>query len=254
MMRFLLTLFAEKGYFVVAPDYRGAGGSSMPQTGYDKMTMASDLHKLMVEKLNIKSYSILGHDIGSMIATAQALQFREYVKGLIIMECPQPGTSVYKAFTTQPELTMGPTFHFFFHNSIDLPEQLTFGKEDIYLQHFYDRLSFKPYFLTKEEREVYYDSFRRSGRMRAGFEVYRAFKKDDQDIKENLISKGKLNIPILATGGSKSVFCKYIHQIGKEIGENVEFEPVDDASHWVPEENPIGLANLTLNFLQKYEI
>lgn len=249
-MRYLLPLFAEKGYFVVAPDYRGAGGSSMPLGGYDKMTMANDLHVLMVEKLKVKSYSILGHDIGSMVATAQALQFRQHVQALIIMECPQPGTSVYKAFTTQPELTMGPTFHFFFHNSSDLPEQLTYGREDIYLQHFFDRLSFKPYFLTNEERQVYFESFKRSGRMRAGFEVYRAFRQDDQDVKENLASKGKLAIPILATGGSESVFCNYIEQIGKEIGENVRFKSIQDASHWVPEENPIGLADECINFLQ----
>lgn len=251
-MRYLLTLFAEKGYFVVAPDYRGAGGSSMPLSGYDKMTMATDLHKLMVEQLKVESYSILGHDIGSMVATAQALKFREHVKRLIIMECPQPGTSIYKAFTTEPELTMGPTFHFFFHNSSDLPEQLTYGREDIYLQHFYDRLSHKPYFLTNEERQVYYQAFRRSGRMRAGFEVYRAFRQDDIDVKENIASKGKLTIPVLATGGSESVFCKYIEQIGEEIAENIQYKSVDDASHWVPEENPVGLAELTIKFLQDH--
>ncbi|PWN38175.1 alpha/beta-hydrolase, partial [Meira miltonrushii] len=253
-MRYLLPLFAEKGFFVVAPDYRGAGGSSMPLGGYDKMTMATDLHKLMVDKLNVQAYSVLGHDIGSMVATAQALKFRDHVKALIIMECPQPGTSVYKAFTTEPELTLGPTFHFFFHHADNLPEQLTYGREDLYLQHLYDRLSYKPYFLTNEERQVYYESFRRSGRMRAGFGVYRAFRQDDKDVKENIASKGKLSIPILATGGSESVFCKYIEQIGKEIGGNMQFKPVEDASHWVPEENPVGLANLTVKFLQEHKI
>ena len=37
----------EAGYRVVAADYRGAGGSSKPNVGYDKRTMAEDLHRLV---------------------------------------------------------------------------------------------------------------------------------------------------------------------------------------------------------------
>lgn len=84
-MRHVAKGLAEKGHFVVAADYRGAGGSSLPLGGYDKMTMSADLNSLMVDVLGKKEYVVLGHDIGSMVATAQALQFRENVKGLIMM-------------------------------------------------------------------------------------------------------------------------------------------------------------------------
>lgn len=84
-MRHVAKALAEKGFYVVAVDYRGAGGSSMPPDGYSKMTMASDLHSLMTKKLHRQRYIVLGHDIGSMVVTAQALTFRDNVEALIMM-------------------------------------------------------------------------------------------------------------------------------------------------------------------------
>src|SRR5438105_2634060 len=43
----------ESGFRVVAPDYRGAGHSSRPSSGYDKGTMASDIHHLLHDHLGI---------------------------------------------------------------------------------------------------------------------------------------------------------------------------------------------------------
>lgn len=84
-MRFIAPLLAEGGLYVVCADYRGAGGSSMPNGGYDKRTMAADLHELMTKVLGLQSFVVLGHDIGSMVATAMALEYRSSVKGLIMM-------------------------------------------------------------------------------------------------------------------------------------------------------------------------
>jgi pimeloyl-ACP methyl ester carboxylesterase len=41
------------GYQVVVPDYRGAGASTKPRDGYDKSTMAGDLHHLVHNELGI---------------------------------------------------------------------------------------------------------------------------------------------------------------------------------------------------------
>lgn len=112
----------------------------MTASGYDKMSMADDLHALMTDRLERKEYIVLGHDIGSMVATALTLKHRSSIKALIMMECPQPGTNAYQLSIKEPEFTFQYTFHFFFHNSKHLPELLTAGKEALYLQHFYDRL------------------------------------------------------------------------------------------------------------------
>ena len=57
--------FASAGHRVMAVEYRGAGNSSKPASGYDKRTMAQDIHKLLVEHLAVSAPVVLvGHDIG----------------------------------------------------------------------------------------------------------------------------------------------------------------------------------------------
>lgn len=62
--RRVITPIAKRGYNVLAPNYRGADGSSKPWNGYGKKKMATDLHTL-VEKLGVKGkVHLVGHDIG----------------------------------------------------------------------------------------------------------------------------------------------------------------------------------------------
>jgi pimeloyl-ACP methyl ester carboxylesterase len=84
MYRHVIEKIASAGYFVIAPDYRGAGESSLSRDGkgYDKFTMASDIHALYKENLDVDRAVIVGIDIGSMVATALALQYREDVIAL----------------------------------------------------------------------------------------------------------------------------------------------------------------------------
>src|SRR3954469_16159814 len=59
---------------VIAPDLRGFGQSAKPDSGYDKKTMAQDIHAL-ASSLGLNNVSIAGHDIGLMVAYAYAAQY-----------------------------------------------------------------------------------------------------------------------------------------------------------------------------------
>src|SRR5689334_18556647 len=48
-----------KDYTIIAPDLRGIGDSSRPQTGYDKKTIAADVHEL-VRSLDKKQIYLVG--------------------------------------------------------------------------------------------------------------------------------------------------------------------------------------------------
>lgn len=56
-------------YTVIAPDTRGLGDSSKPATGYDKLTLASDIYGL-VQQLGFQQINLVGHDLGGQIAYA----------------------------------------------------------------------------------------------------------------------------------------------------------------------------------------
>ncbi len=80
----LMPLLAER-HTVIAPDLRGAGDSSKPESGYDKKNMAVDIHDLTTS-LGLSRVSMVGHDIGLMVAYAYAAQFPQATERLVLME------------------------------------------------------------------------------------------------------------------------------------------------------------------------
>ena len=96
------------------------------------------------------------------------------------MEAVLPGTAAYDRLVATPTLVGAPMWHFFFHNAGDgLAEALTTGRERLYLRHFYDRHAFDPEAIGPADLDRYTDAFAMSGAVRAGFEIYRAFDRDD---------------------------------------------------------------------------
>lgn len=75
---------------VIAPDLRGSGESGMPETGYDKKSMAQDIHELVVS-LGIQHAKTVGHDIGLMVAYAYASQYPNDVDSIVLMDAFLPG-------------------------------------------------------------------------------------------------------------------------------------------------------------------
>ena len=65
-----------KTHLVVAPDLRGFGDSTKAESGYDKKTMAQDIHAL-AKSIGIEKAGVAGHDIGLMVAYAYAAQYPE---------------------------------------------------------------------------------------------------------------------------------------------------------------------------------
>jgi pimeloyl-ACP methyl ester carboxylesterase len=75
--RKVMVPLAAAGYRVVMPDYRGAGASDKPRDGYDKWTMAGDIHSLVRKTLRVaEPISLVGHDLGSTLALSFALRYR----------------------------------------------------------------------------------------------------------------------------------------------------------------------------------
>src|SRR5207248_7963762 len=124
----------DAGFRVIVPDYRGAGNSSRPAGGYDKRTMAGDIHRLVHDHLRITNpVALVGHDIGLMVAYAYAQAYRHDVSHLVIMDAPLPGTAVFDRLRSDPR-----AWHFGFHGTRDVPEMLVSGTERGYLQAFFN--------------------------------------------------------------------------------------------------------------------
>src|SRR5882757_2433381 len=79
-----------KTHLVIASDLRGFGDSTKAESGYDKKTMAQDVHAL-AKSLGIQKAGVAGHDIGLMVAYAYAAQYPSEVDRLALMDAFIPG-------------------------------------------------------------------------------------------------------------------------------------------------------------------
>ncbi|WP_394831496.1 alpha/beta hydrolase [Pendulispora rubella] len=227
--RKIIPVLAER-FTVIAPDYRGAGHSSRPVSGYDKRTMAEDIRQL-VRHLGFERATIIGHDIGLMVAYAYAAAYPEATSKLVVMDAPLPGTKVWDRLVHDPRV-----WHFAFHGARDVAEMLVAGKEREYLTTFYDARIYDPSAFTREDIDEYVRSYAAPGAMRAGFEVYRAF---PQDVVDNRASmRAPLEMPVLALGGAHSTSGPLLEEMMREVARDVTGAVVPHAAHWLPEENP----------------
>jgi pimeloyl-ACP methyl ester carboxylesterase len=232
--RHVIPPLVDSGYRVIAPDYRGAGHSSRPLTGYDKRTMAGDIRSLIRSELDIGGPIILiGHDIGLMVAYAYAQAFRDEVSHLVVIDAPLPGTTVFDRLRADPRV-----WQFAFHSARDVPEMLVAGRERAYLQAFFNARLYDPSKFGDQELDLYASAYAAPGAMRAGFELYRAFDRDIETNRADLARNGKLSAPVLAVGGEASTTGPLMAEMMREVAQNVAELRIPHAAHWIAEENP----------------
>jgi pimeloyl-ACP methyl ester carboxylesterase len=227
-----IPLFDEFGeeFTIIAPDMRGLGESSRPQNGYDKKTIANDIHEL-VKSLGYEKIDLVGHDIGLMVAYSYAAQFSNEVERLALLEAPIPGIGdVWEKVFTTPAL-----WHFHFVNS-PIALQLVKGRERIFLEHFWQTLSPHPETFSEADRVFYAKSYAKEGSMRAAFEMFRLF--NTQDATDNKqFAATKLTMPVLTIEGDKARGGALEIQ-AKLIAGNVTSIKLEDTGHWLMEQRP----------------
>jgi len=213
---------------VIAPDLRGFGQSAKPAGGYDKKTMAQDIHALATS-LGYRRVRIAGHDIGLMVAYAYAAQFPADVDRIVLMDAFLPGVGDWTKVWLLRDL-----WHFHFYG--DTPLKLVDGRERIYFEHFWNDFAADPKkSVSEQDRRFYAEAYSQPGAMRAGFEVFRNFEQDAQDFSG--FAKTRLTMPMLVLSGEKASGQFLIDQ-GRMVDDNVEGVIVPGTGHWLVDEAP----------------
>jgi pimeloyl-ACP methyl ester carboxylesterase len=213
---------------VIAPDLRGFGGSAKPPGGYDKKTMAQDIHALAAA-LGYDRVRIAGHDIGLMVAYAYAAQYPAEVGRIALMDAFLPGVGDWTHVWLLRDL-----WHFHFYG--ETPLKLVAGRERIYLEHFWnDFAADRTKSVSEHDRRIYAKAYAQPGAMRAGFEVFKAFEQDGKDFAA--LAKTRLTMPMLVLSGEKAGGQFLIDQ-GRMVDDNVEGIIVKGSGHWLIDEAP----------------
>ena len=230
-----------KTHTVVAPDLRGFDRSSKPETGYDKKTMARDVHALATS-LGFKRGKVVGHDIGLMVAYAYAAQYPTEVDRLVLMDAFLPGIGDWESVWLLRDL-----WHFHFYGEV--PLKLVAGRERIYFEHFWNDFAADPkHSVSEADRKFYAAAYARRGGMRAGFEVFRAFAQDAKDFAQ--FAKVRLTMPTLILSGEKAG-GEFLIQQGQLVADNVEGLLVRGSGHWLMEEAPDQVIPKLVDFLTR---
>ena len=213
---------------VIAVDLRGAGSSDKPASGYDKKTLAQDIHAL-VQSLGYPRIKIVGHDIGLMVAYAYSAQYPDEVESIVLMDAFLPGVGDWTKVWLLRDL-----WHFHFYG--ETPLKLVAGRERIYFEHFWnDFAADRNHSISEQDRQFYAAAYAQPGGMRAGFEYFKAFEQDAKDFAE--FAKTPLPMPMLVLSGEKAGGAFLIDQ-GKLVATNVTGVIIKGSGHWLMEEAP----------------
>jgi pimeloyl-ACP methyl ester carboxylesterase len=215
----------SKHFTIIAPDLRGVGESGKPDSGYDKKTMAADLHEL-VKKLGYTNVNVAGHDIGLMVAYAYAAQFGNEVKKVALMDALLPGVE-----PVWSELN-GKLWWFGFFGW-PASGTIVAGKEREFLTNFWPVVGHVNDAFSKEETDEFVRAYAVTGATTGSFHWFGAFPQDAKDNKEFM--KHKLTMPLLAMGGEFQS-ASFLADHSRLVAVNVTETRIAGSGHWMVQE------------------
>lgn len=233
-------------YTVIAPSLPGAGRSDAPQNGYDKKTLAADIHSLLVQIGHDKDIRVVGHDIGLGVAYAYAAAHRQDVSKLVLSESLIPDPIMYSI----PAMTAkgaGPWQWGFFDLTNGFPEQLIKGNETLWVDKFIDSKEVVKGAVTPDAVAVFAGYLRDPAHLAASLAWFRTWPQDMVDNAE--FQKTKLNMPVLAIGADGNLGGQ-VADVARRYASNVTSVVITHSGHWIYEEHPRELSDTLLHFLQ----
>jgi len=238
-------------YRVIMVDIRGMGSSDKPAAGYDKKTMAQDIYAL-VQHLGLAKVSLLGHDIGGMVAASFALNYPEATEKLILADgahpsdgmrymslLPAPGAFEAKMDAHQPYV-----WWMAFNQVKGLPEQLLAGRFQHLLDYLFAYVMLDERKMSAFDRAVYAAAYNQPESIRAANAWYQTLGQDMADAN----AYAPLTMPVLGIGSH--VAYENLRQSLPAIAPKAQVIGLLDSGHYMFEEKPDQVIAAVLDFLK----
>jgi haloacetate dehalogenase len=223
-------------FTVVAPDLRGYGDSSKPESSpnhetYSKRAMARDAIALML-RLGFDRFNVAGHDRGGRCAYRLALDFPQAVIKLAVLDILPTGEHFRRA---DMRFALGYWHWFFLAQPFPLPERLISADPELfYFREVHNRDHFAPEALAEYLRVI-----RDPATIHAMCEDYRAGATFDFALDEADRGRKRITCPVLALWGSKGQVGQWYDVIAvwNEWARDVRGMPIE-SGHFLAEEAP----------------
>ncbi len=231
-------------YTVLAPDLRGFGDSDRPDEGYDKRTVAEDVHQL-VHQLGLGPINLVSHDVGMMVGYAYASAYPSEVNRLVLMEAALPGLGLEKLYDADKYPRM---YHLpLFEAPNGLAEALITGRERMFVRHFMRQQAYNATALEDDVLDGYAERLAAPGALRAGIAYFRAHKIDAERNRKN--ARTKLPMPVLTVGGTASFGADLEGEI-RPLAKHMRAVMIENCGHYLAEEQPERLIEELLRFFR----
>ena len=243
--RKIIPALAEQ-FTVIAPDLRGCGDSDRPSGGYDKRTVAQDVHGL-VQHLGLGPINLVSHDVGMMVAYAYASMFTSEVRRLVMTEAALAGFGLEELYDAAKNPRM---FHLpLFEAPNGLAEALITGREALFVAHMMRQQAYDTTALEEHAIAEYARHLAAPGALHGGIEYFRAHTVDAVDNRE--FSKTRLPMPVLIVGGTASLgaHLEHLEPRMRPLAERMRSVMIEECGHYLAEERPERLTEELLAFL-----
>jgi pimeloyl-ACP methyl ester carboxylesterase len=236
----VIPLLARR-FRVIAVDIRGMGDSAKPESGYDKKTMARDIHEL-IHHLGYDRAHVYGDDIGGMTAFSLAWNHPESVDGLVIADGIHPSPNLW-GFAMVPKAGQLVYPWWWVTGQLDgLAESWQAGKFREIIDWNIDHIGGDPTVFDEQTRDIYAAAYNTPEAIRATNGWFRAFPQDIEDLQ----TYGTLEKPLLYLGGFLLPVSVPVVQSYTANAELLEFP---DGGHFLAEQYPERFAEvLTKHF------
>ncbi|MBB4912889.1 alpha/beta fold hydrolase [Actinophytocola algeriensis] len=218
----IMPALAER-HTVIAFDLPGAGESSIPSGGYDKVTTAKRIRE-GVHKLGYTKVSLLGHDTGALVAYPYARDYPAEVVRLAVLETPLSGFGLEDLYGVSFHLGLNQT-------AAPVPERII-DNDDV--PTFLGWLFSGARHPDRIDQAAFFSAYSSPARRTAGYEYYRAFAGDAANNQAN--AHKRLPMPVLAMG-AEFAFGPLVANSFSQVGNDVRGVVAPDSGHWIAEEN-----------------
>ncbi len=237
-------------FTVVAPDLRGYGASDKPRGSvghheYSKRAMAGDQVEVM-RALGFERFAVVGHDRGARVGHRLALDHRERVERLAVLDI----LPTLEMFRKADETLARAYYHWFFLSQpYDLPERLIGADPEYFLRWCLRTWSADPECFAPDALAEYVEAFSDPDTVHATCEDYRAGAGIDLVHDEADLGR-PLECPLLVVWGEQGFVGRRgdVLESWRRRAGNVSGVAVP-GGHFVAEESPAETAAALLPFL-----
>jgi len=232
-------LLTAAGYRVLAPDQRGYSPRARPLRRRDyRITELADDIVALIDAAGADKVHVVGHDWGGAVAWAVATYHQDRLHTVTSLTTPHPRALVASMVRSNQLLH---SWYMLFFQLPALPE-LGFSRMEKTTRQLLERSGLDP-----ESADRYVTPLKQPGAARAAINWYRGLPLSPP-------ARTTVTVPALYVYATKDMFLgrKAADLTGRYVTAPYQYEVLDGATHWLPEQNADEVARLVIEHARKY--